>query len=667
MQPFRTARDLLATIPGIGQLAAAAVISEIGADVRAYFPNAAHLASWAGICPGNHESAGKHRPGKRRHGNQHLAARPGRGRLVSRPARGLPPVPLPPARHEIRRLPQHLREEQGDHRRRPRHPHHRLARPGHRHPLRRTRRRLLRPAAWTPNAKPAASSPSSKPSDTRSPWTPPSDPSRPAADGTNRRRLLTRARLGTIHVSGQHGRPSKSLTLDQAIAATTAASTLPVMELRPGLKDALLGLLAELMHAYIVLSLLTGIRTEEARALHWTHVNLDGDPAASPPVPPHIAVWRSVRIHGDTKTERSRRTLALPTAAVHALRAWSDSQAGERLAAGDGWQHTGLVFTRHHRAALDAGNVRKMFKRICAEAGIGDAWTPRELRTSFVSLMSHQGVSIEEIARLVGHATTRTTETVYRHELRPVITHRRRNHGRALHPKLDPGGLLTARRSMSSIRAVTVAMMLLRPLCFPSSWLQNGHVMSMQPVPWPDPDPVVAAAIGAMYGSRKTEPPLAVTVRDRLGEWLRDEEFAGAFGVRGTAGLAAVAAGAGHGAAAGGEPDRPDGRGGGPDPAGLEVPARPARWMTRGSTTRCWRSSGAKVADAGLEQVVLDALLERLAADGLVKAGGKQRTDSTHVVAAVAALNRLELAGESVRAAVEALTAAHPGWVAQLP
>ena len=72
-----------------------------------------------------------------------------------------------------------------------------------------------------------------------------------------------------------------------------------------------------------------------------------------------------------------------------------------------------------------------------------------------------------------------------------------------------------------------------------------------------------------------------------------------------------------------------------------------------------------KVADAGLEQVVLDALLEKLAASGLVKAGGKQRTDSTHVVAAVAALNRLELAGESVRAAVEALAAAHPGWLAQ--
>jgi integrase len=219
---------------------------------------------------------------------------------------------------------------------------------------------------------------------------------------------------------GQDGRPSKSLTLDQAVAVITAARTLPVMELRPGLKDVRRP--AELMHAYIVLSLLTGIRTEEARALRWVHVDLDGDQAARPPVPPHVAVWRSVRTHGETKTERSRRTLGLPQVAVQALRAWSVSQAGERLAAGDGWQDTGLVFTNHQGAALDAGNVRKMFKRICTEAGDGDGWTPRELRTTFVSLLSHRGVSIEEIARLAGHASTRTTEIVYRRELRPVIT-----------------------------------------------------------------------------------------------------------------------------------------------------------------------------------------------------------------------------------------------------
>jgi len=73
----------------------------------------------------------------------------------------------------------------------------------------------------------------------------------------------------------------------------------------------------------------------------------------------------------------------------------------------------------------------------------------------------------------------------------------------------------------------------------------------------------------------------------------------------------------------------------------------------------------ARVAGHSLEQVVLDKLLERLAAGGLIKAGGKQRTDSTHVVASVAALNRLELAGESVRAVLEALAVAHPGWLGQ--
>jgi transposase len=72
MQPFRSARDLLITIPGISFLSAAAVISETGPDPRQYFPTAGHLASWAGLCPGNHESAGKRHSGKRRHGNVYL-------------------------------------------------------------------------------------------------------------------------------------------------------------------------------------------------------------------------------------------------------------------------------------------------------------------------------------------------------------------------------------------------------------------------------------------------------------------------------------------------------------------------------------------------------------------------------------------------------------------
>ena len=62
--------------------------------------------------------------------------------------------------------------------------------------------------------------------------------------------------------------------------------------------------------------------------------------------------------------------------------------------------------------------------------------------------------------------------------------------------------------------------------------------------------------------------------------------------------------------------------------------------------------------------MIFDRLLDLLRRRGLVQAGGRQRTDSTHVLARIRELNRLELAGETVRAALEALAAAAPGWLA---
>jgi hypothetical protein len=102
----------------------------------------------------------------------------------------------------------------------------------------------------------------------------------------------------------------------------------------------------------------------------------------SPSVPSHVAVWRSVRAHGETKTERSRRTLALPAAAVQALRALRDTQAEERLTAGEAWQDSGLVFTTHHGAALDAANVRKMFKGPARSATCSTASRPNQAGSS---------------------------------------------------------------------------------------------------------------------------------------------------------------------------------------------------------------------------------------------------------------------------------------------
>jgi hypothetical protein len=72
-----------------------------------------------------------------------------------------------------------------------------------------------------------------------------------------------------------------------------------------------------------------------------------------------------------------------------------------------------------------------------------------------------------------------------------------------------------------------------------------------------------------------------------------------------------------------------------------------------------------RVIEHGLEEAALDVLLAALTDKGLLKPGGKQRTDSTHVLAAVRDLNRLELAGESVRAALEALAVAMPDWLAE--
>jgi transposase len=71
--PFVAHTDLVATIPGIAERAAQVVISEIGVEM-ARFPTAGHLASWAGLCPGNNESAGKHRSGTTRKGSKELRA-----------------------------------------------------------------------------------------------------------------------------------------------------------------------------------------------------------------------------------------------------------------------------------------------------------------------------------------------------------------------------------------------------------------------------------------------------------------------------------------------------------------------------------------------------------------------------------------------------------------
>ncbi|GLZ09214.1 hypothetical protein Acsp03_66800 [Actinomadura sp. NBRC 104412] len=82
---------------------------------------------------------------------------------------------------------------------------------------------------------------------------------------------------------------------------------------------------------------------------------------------------------------------------------------------------TDLVFCRPDGTPWCAEQVLYRFTKMTDAAGIGRRWCPRELRHTFVSLMSDSGVHVEKITDLVGHRTTVVTEIVYRHQLRPLI------------------------------------------------------------------------------------------------------------------------------------------------------------------------------------------------------------------------------------------------------
>jgi transposase len=164
----------------------------------------------------------------------------------------------------------------------------------------------------------------------------------------------------------------------------------------------------------------------------------------------------------------------------------------------------------------------------------------------------------------------------------------------------------------------------------------------------------------ARASSRKGN--LAMRIRDELGEVYADARFTDAFGVRGRPGIS---------------------------PGQLMMASvlqfsenltdRQAAEAVRDRIT--WKYAlGMELDDPGfdasvlsefrsrlvagdLASLALDALLERLGGLGLLKAGGRARTDSTHVLGAIRALNRLELAGETLRAALEALAVAAPHWL----
>jgi integrase len=270
--------------------------------------------------------------------------------------------------------------------------------------------------------------------------------------------------------AGLPGRPSKAMTAQQADDVITKTAS-------------------DRMHSYVVVSLLTGARTEELRALRWDHVHLEGRPDVTPPIPPFVEVWRSVRAGGDTKTMKSRRTIALPDLCVRALVTLRAQQNAERRAAGEQWHETGLVFTTRLGTAMDAANVRRDFRRALALVpGLKpEEWTPRELRHSFVSLLSDAGLPIEDVSRLVGHSSTSVTELVYRHQIRP-LSRAGDDHGSALRFARRPAAVeavavdngIESRAkppvTRNSFSATLVTQLAHVPLSGRPFWAENGAV-----------------------------------------------------------------------------------------------------------------------------------------------------------------------------------------------
>ena len=165
------------------------------------------------------------------------------------------------------------------------------------------------------------------------------------------------------------------------------------------------------LEALFVLAITLGLRPGELRQLTWEHVDLNGGV---------VHVWRSASKTGDTKTPKSKRSLIMPKRAIAALKAHKTRQARERREAVEAWQPNNLVFCHANGAAYTSEGLNWRFSRMTRKAGIGH-WHAHEARHTAVSIMSSNGVPIQEISDTVGHKSTHVTETVYRHVIVPAI------------------------------------------------------------------------------------------------------------------------------------------------------------------------------------------------------------------------------------------------------
>jgi integrase len=166
------------------------------------------------------------------------------------------------------------------------------------------------------------------------------------------------------------------------------------------------------MEALYSVAIAIGLRQGEALGLTWQDVDLEAGV---------LHVRRALsRVEGEyrlveTKTARSRRTLALPTVALVALREHRQRQRIERVAAGKRWDgRWGLVFCTRSGRPLHGPSVTQEFQELLARVGL-----PRQrfhdLRHACASLLLAQGVELKVIQELLGHSAIAVTANTYAH------------------------------------------------------------------------------------------------------------------------------------------------------------------------------------------------------------------------------------------------------------
>lgn len=169
------------------------------------------------------------------------------------------------------------------------------------------------------------------------------------------------------------------------------------------------------LETLFTLMLMTGLRRGEALGLKWT--DLDTRKGV-------LTVRRQLQreddglITRDTKTKRSRRVINLPRPMLDILKVHRKQQETARSALGAGWIDSGFIFTTAIGGPLDPRNLLRDFKKVCADAGLGD-WHLHELRHSAASLMLARGVKLQVVSEVLGHSSIRMTADVYGHILDP--------------------------------------------------------------------------------------------------------------------------------------------------------------------------------------------------------------------------------------------------------